>query len=241
MPRLRALIVINCSTSTAMLRNFSVFSNLSTLRSLWLEKVSVTQLNDTTIPLKNLRKISLILCKLNNRLEKSMVDLPHIFPCLSELAIDHCDDLTYMPSSTSQMKALKRLSITNCHSLTELPADLGELKSLEILRLYACPELKTLPPSICELVWLKYLDISQCVKLKLLPGEIGKLAKLEKIDMRECPALWNVPKSALSLESIRRVICDEEVSWQWEDLKSGLPNLSIQVAQKSFDLDWLYE
>ncbi|KAM7279826.1 hypothetical protein ACFE04_006960 [Oxalis oulophora] len=241
MPKIRALIVINCSAVTAMLKNFSVFSNLASLRSLWLEKVSVTHLNGSTIPLKNLRKISLILCKLNNRVSKTMVDLPHIFPCLSELTIDHCDDLSYLPSTTSKMKALKRLSITNCPILHELPADLGKLESLEILRLYACPELKTLPPSVCDLIWLKYLDVSQCVNMKYFPEDLGKLESLEKIDMRECPALWNVPKSASSLKSIRRVICDEEVSSQWEELKNALPNLSIQVEQKSFDLDWLFE
>jgi Leucine-rich repeat (LRR) protein len=93
-----------------------------------------------------------------------------------------------------------------------------------------------LPPSISDLVCLKFLDISQCVNLKALPEGIGKLSRLEKIDMREC-SLMKLPYSVASLESLRVVICDEDVSWLWMDLKKV--NLDVQVAEKCFSLDWL--
>ncbi|EEF52466.1 leucine-rich repeat-containing protein, putative [Ricinus communis] len=234
MPKLRALIVINHSTRNATLHNFSAFSNLANLRSLWLEKVSIKQLTESTIPLRSLRKISLILCKINNSL-----DQVEIFPSLSELTIDHCDDLIKLPPSISRMQSLRILSITNCHNLQELLPNLGNLKCLQILRFYACPILKMLPSSICELTWLKYLDISQCVNLKRLPENIGKLSSLEKIDMRECSRIWSLPQSVVSLESLRCVICDEEASWLWKD--AGKDNVHVQVAEKHFGIDWLDE
>ncbi|XP_027369137.1 probable disease resistance protein At4g33300 isoform X2 [Abrus precatorius] len=233
MPNLRALIIINYSTSYACLHNVSVFRNLTNLRSLWLEKVSTPQLSG--IVLRNLGKLFIVLCKVNNSLEGKE------FPHLSELTLDHCDDLTRLPSSICGMKSLQNLSLTNCHNLTQLPVELGKLRSLEILRLYACPDLKTLPPSICDMTRLKYIDISQCVNLTCFPEEIGRLVSLEKIDMRECPMIRNLPKSSVSLQSLQLVICDEEVYGMWSDVEMAKPNLHIQVSEQYFDLDWLRE
>ncbi|XP_039069945.1 probable disease resistance protein At4g33300 [Hibiscus syriacus] len=241
MPKLKALIVINYGTTAAILKNFSAFTTLAYLRSLWLEKVWVPQLTNPTVPLKNLQKLSMVLCKVSNNFNPSVLDLPLIFPCISDLIIDHCDDLIKLPLSICEVNSLKSLSITNCHRLCELPADLGMLKKLQILRLYACPELKVLPPSIGELIGLKYLDISQCVNLRCLPREIVKLARLEKIDMRECSQIMSLPPgNALSnLKSLRRVICDDEVLWQWKYLEKAMPELYVQVAEKWYSLDWL--
>ncbi|KAK3231479.1 hypothetical protein Dsin_003360 [Dipteronia sinensis] len=149
MQNLKSLIVINYSTSNATLYNFSVCSNLANLRSLWFERVSISQLPELTVPLKKLRKLSLVLCTIKNRLDQPDVDLPQMFPCLLELIIDHCDDLIKLPLSICEINSLKCLSITNCHILHELPADIGQLRSLQIMRLYACPVLRTLPPGIC--------------------------------------------------------------------------------------------
>ncbi|KAF8405132.1 hypothetical protein HHK36_010030 [Tetracentron sinense] len=239
MPKLRALIIINYSTSNTVLHNLSVFHHLGNLRSLWFEKITVPQLPKTTVPLRNLRKISLVLCKVNNILHGSAVDLPMIFPRLSELMMDHCVDLIELPSSICQVHSLEILSITNCHGLLELPAYLGSLNSLQILRLYACPAIKKLPPGICELEWLKYLDISQCVNLSSLPEEIGRLISLEKIDMRECSQIRNLPGSIASLRSLHRVICDEEAALLWKEVEMVIPDLRVQVAEECFNLDWL--
>ncbi|KHN12752.1 Putative disease resistance protein [Glycine soja] len=240
MPNLRALIIINYSATYACLLNVSVFKNLSNLRSLWLEKVSTPELS--SIVLENLGKLFIVLCKVNNSLVEKEVDLAQVFPNLLELTLDHCDDLIQLPSSICGMKSLQNLSLTNCHNLTQLPVELGKLRSLEILRLYACPDLKTLPNSISHMIRLKYMDISQCVNLTCFPEEIGSLVSLEKIDMRECSMIRNVPKSALSLQSLRLVICDEEVSGIWKEVEKAKPNnFHIQVSEQYFDLDWLKE
>ncbi|WOH05974.1 hypothetical protein DCAR_0625397 [Daucus carota subsp. sativus] len=241
MPKLRALVIINYSSSSAVLHNTSVFSNLANLTSLWFEKVSVPQLPSATTPFKKLRKISLVLCKISPSHDQSSLDMPHLFPRLEELTMDHCIDLIELHPSICCIKKLKSLSITNCDSLTKLPLDIGNLKFLQILRINACPNLDKLPQGICELTQLKYIDISQCINLRTLPQEIGKWICLEKIDMRECPQIKVLPKSAVSLRSLLRVICDEEISVQWEKLLKVIPNLYVQIAEECFNLDWLAE
>lgn len=237
MPRLRALILINNGTSNAVLHNSSVFSSLPDLRSLWFEKITLPLLPDTTVPLKKLLKVSLVLCDISN-----VSGLPRLFPLLSELTLDHCINLTELPSSICEMARLRSLSVTNCDGLEELPAELGRLESLEIMRLCGCPSLKKLPGGVGRLFRLKYLDVSQCVHLGGLPEEMGGCGSLEKIDMRECPQIRSLPPSinSLSLRSLRRVVCDEEVSWLWEEMEKARPGL-CQVPQECFTLDWLNE
>ncbi|KAF3529291.1 hypothetical protein DY000_02036691 [Brassica cretica] len=227
MIRLRFLVIINNGMSPAVLHNLSVFANLSKLKSLWLERVHVPELYNTTIPMKHLHKMSLILCKINNSFDQTGVDVSSIFPKLGDLTIDHCDDLVTLPSSICKMTSLNSLSITNCPRLGELPKTLSKLQALELLRLHACHELKALPVEICELLQLKYLDISQCVSLICLPEDIGKLKMLEKIDMRECYISSKV-RSAVSLESLRHVNCDKDVAFIWEDVEKAVPGLRIE-------------
>ncbi|KAF3504712.1 hypothetical protein F2Q69_00045620 [Brassica cretica] len=240
MGRLRALVIINNGMSPAHLHDFSTFTNLAKLKSLWLERVHVPELSTSTVPLKSLRKMSLILCKINNSFDQTAVDMSQIFPNLSDLTIDHCDDLVELPANVCGITSLNSISITNCPRISELPRNLRKLKALQLLRLYACLELKALPVEICELPRLKYLDISQCVNLSFLPEEIGKVRTLEKIDMREC-SLTSIPSSAASLTSLRHVICDVETLWMWEHVEKVVPGLRVEGAEKCFSLDWLNE
>ncbi|WZZ23144.1 probable disease resistance protein At5g04720 [Brassica rapa] len=240
MGRLRALVIINNGMSPARLHDFTTFTNLAKLKSLWLERVHVPELSTSTVPLKSLRKMSLILCKINNSFVQTSVDMSQIFPNLSDLTIDHCDDLVELPTTVCGITSLNSISITNCPRISELPRNLSKLKALQLLRLYACLELKALPVEICELPRLKYLDISQCVNLSFLPEEIGKVRTLEKIDMREC-SLTNIPSSAASLTSLRHVICDVETLWMWEHVEKVVPGLRVEGAEKCFSLDWLNE
>ncbi|KAL9234490.1 hypothetical protein vseg_009360 [Gypsophila vaccaria] len=239
MPRLRALILINHTTSHAVLHNLPMFANMTDLRSLWFERISVPQLPKNIIPMEKLHKISFVLCKIDRSFDPSVNDLPWIFPNLSELTIDHCTDLVNLPVTICLLRSLRTLSITNCHNLRELPFDIGMLGSLQILRVYACPNLKSLPSGICQLVRLKYVDISQCVNLSCLPDDFGRLMRLEKIDMRECCHITTLPKSLMSMKSLRHVICDSDISWMWEEVKSVITGLKIQVVEECFDLDWL--
>ncbi|KAG0521469.1 hypothetical protein BDA96_08G163300 [Sorghum bicolor] len=239
MQNLKALVLINYGTSSAALDNLSAFTTLNGLRSLWLEKIRLPPLPKTTIPLKNLHKISLVLCELNSSLRGSTMDLSMTFPRLSNLTIDHCIDLKELPSSICEISSLETISISNCHDLTELPYELGKLHCLSILRVYACPALWRLPASVCSLKRLKYLDISQCINLTDLPEELGHLTSLEKIDMRECSRLRSLPRSSSSLKSLGHVVCDEETALLWREAEQVIPDLRVQVAEECYNLDWL--
>ncbi|KAI4987165.1 hypothetical protein ZWY2020_019965 [Hordeum vulgare] len=241
MQNLKALVLINYGTTSAALDNLSAFTTLSDLRSLWLEKITLPPLPKSTIPLKNLRKISLVLCELNNSLRGSTMDLSMTFPRLSNLTIDHCVDLKELPPSLCEISSLESISLSNCHDLTELPYELGKLHCLSILRVYACPALWKLPPSVCSLKRLKYLDISQCINLTDLPEELGHLTNLEKIDMRECSRLRSLPRSSSSLKSLGHVVCDEETAMLWREAEQVIPDLRVQVAEECYNLDWLVD
>ncbi|KAJ4781187.1 Disease resistance protein ADR1 [Rhynchospora pubera] len=241
MQNLKTLVLTNYGTTCATLKNLTAFTSLNSLRNLWLEKISLPPLPKTTIPLKSLRKISLVQCELNNSLKGSKMDLSMTFPRLSDLTLDHCIDLKEIPSSICEVTSLTSITISNCHDLTELPYELGKLGSLEILRVYACPALRLLPRSICRLKRLKYLDISQCITMRDLPEELGHLISLEKIDMRECSQLKSIPRSYSSLKSLGHVVCDEELASLWKEAEREIPDLRVQVAEECYNLDWIVE
>lgn len=241
MPRLKSLVLINYGTSSAVLHNLPVFASLDNLRGLWLEKITIPPLCKTTVPLVNLRKLSLVLCKVSKSLNSSATNLPLLFPQLSDLTIDHCIDLSKLPSTVCGFQSLESLSITNCHDLNELPPELGRLNSLQILRLYGCPSLKKLPQAICGLKRLKYLDISQCMNLRSLPEGMDQMISLEKLDMRECWQIKTLPMSIMLLRSLAHVICDEGIAFLWKEAEKAIPELWIQVAEESFTLDWLVQ
>ncbi|XXG63520.1 hypothetical protein AAC387_Pa05g1690 [Persea americana] len=241
MPKLKALVLINYGTASAVLHNLSVFASLDNLRGLWLEKIAIPPLCRNTVPLVNLRKLSLVLCEVSKSLNGSATNLPLFFPRLSDLTIDHCIDLSNMPSTVCGFQSLESLSITNCHDLNELPPELGRLNSLQVLRLYGCLSLKKLPQAICGLKRLKYLDISQCMNLRSLPEGMDQMISLEKLDMRECSQIKTLPISSMLLRSLGHVICDEGIAFLWKETEKAIPELWIQVAEERFTLDWLVQ
>ncbi|CBI23290.3 unnamed protein product, partial [Vitis vinifera] len=62
MDELKVLVVTNYGFCTAELTNFSVLGSLSNLKRIRLEKVSIPTLCKTSIELKNLEKLSLVMC-----------------------------------------------------------------------------------------------------------------------------------------------------------------------------------
>ncbi|KAK1316248.1 putative disease resistance protein [Acorus calamus] len=241
MSKLKSLVINNHGTSSARLHNLSVFTSMNGLRSLWLEKITIPPMPRTTIPLKRLRRISLVLCEVNESLQGSKVDLQALFPQLVDLNVDHCIDLAGLPPSICRLGCLENLSITNCHDLQELPNQLGDLNSLRILSVSACPCLDRLPRSISQLSRLKYLDISQCVNLLDLPEGLGQMTSLEKIDMRECSEIRSLPLSVISLRSLGHVVCNEDMAFLWKEVGKAIAELRVEVVKECFSVDWLNE
>jgi Leucine-rich repeat (LRR) protein len=240
MPKLKVLIIYNYSSKRAILHGLPGFSSDTQLKSVLLQKLIVPPLYEYCRSWECLEKLSVCLCEgLGNM---TLFDKAQAlkFPKLVEINFDHCSDLEELPGSICSLTSLERLSVTNCHLIQKLPDDLGRLRSLRLLRLSTCPSLSMLPPSICRLQHLKFLDISLCMSLKDLPMEFDQLPKLKMLDMNECSGLEMLPKTLAKLSSLKRVICDEHTEQQWLAIKaSAMPNLTVDVVEERFNLDWL--
>ncbi|TYJ10387.1 hypothetical protein E1A91_A11G204900v1 [Gossypium mustelinum] len=238
MDKLKVLIAMNNSIYPAEVSNFQLVYSLSNLKRIRLEKVSVPSFSTSSFQLKNLRKISLVMCNISQAFEKGTNKMSDNFPNLLEIDIDYCDDLMELGEGLCDIVQLMKLSITNCHKLRALPEGIGKLVNLEVLRLTSCTDLMALPETIGSLSQLTILDISDCLSIKNLPTRIGELHNLTKLSMRGCSSC-NLPSTITKLQHLKDVICDEETAYQWEFLKSYLTNLKVTVHEQDINLNWL--
>ncbi|MFS7919669.1 putative powdery mildew resistance protein, RPW8 [Helianthus anomalus] len=226
MKSLEVLIITNYGYHFSEIQNFPALEHLSGLTKIRLDHVSISSISETILMLENLRKLSLIMCKIGNNFNK---DFPNKLTNLLEIDIESCDDLVTFPASLCNLKCLKKLSITNCHRLTSLSVDFGNLSNLEVLRLASCTELPTLPESITNLKNLRIIDLSQCLNLCELPAHIGELDTLETIDATGCTGLAELPESIKDFDFDKvEVFCDEEAFTLWNDFK----NLKVKMVEK---------
>ncbi|KAJ9691626.1 hypothetical protein PVL29_013733 [Vitis rotundifolia] len=233
MDKLKVLVLTNYGFSIPELTNFSVLGSLSSLKRIRLERVSIPTLCNTTVELKNLEKITLVMCKINQVFNSSAIQMPVMLPTLKEINIDSCYDLVGLPEWLCDSVQLRKLSISNCHKPSTLPEGMGRLGNLEVLRLHACTKLVGLPDSIARLHNLAFLDISGCFRMRELPKQMGELCSLEKLYMRRCSRLRELPTSIMRIKQLK-IICDTETAHLWED--HNFTNLRID---ETTDLNWL--
>ncbi|GMI74752.1 N REQUIREMENT GENE 1.1 [Hibiscus trionum] len=238
MDKLKFLILMNDGIYPTEVTNFWLLYSLSNLKRIRLEKVSVPSLDMCSLHLKSLRKISLVMCNISQAFEKGTNKMSDVFPNLSEIEIDYCDDLVELGEGLCDLVQLVKLSITNCHKLRTLPEGIGKLVNLDVLRLTSCTELATLPETIGNLSRLTILDISDCLSITYMPSRIGELHNLKKLYMRGCSGC-NLPPIITKLQHLEEVICDEETAYKWESFQSYLPNLRVTVPEENINLDWL--
>lgn len=240
MDELRALIVTNYGFYSTELTNFSVLSSLSNLRRIRLEKVSIPTLCNTATELKNLEKISLVMChKIDQAFAMSTMEVKEMFPKLREINIDYCNDLVELPEGFCHLDRLNKLSITNCHKLSALTEEIGILENLEVLRVRACTSVSGLPESVASLHKLRVLDITDCFRMKNFPNGIGQVDSLREIHMRGCSNVCELPSSVANLVDLEKVICDEDNAIRWEFWKDSLQSLRLIVPEKVHSLSWL--
>uniref|UniRef100_A0A2P2JH99 Leucine-rich repeat-containing protein n=2 Tax=Rhizophora mucronata TaxID=61149 RepID=A0A2P2JH99_RHIMU len=237
MKRLNVLIITNCGISPVELTNFLLLSSASGVRRLRLEKLSLPSFLLNSVRMKNLQKISLVMCNVSQAFGNLFAQMTDAFPNLVEVLIDYCNDLVQLPAGFCNLILLKKLSITNCHKLSALPDDIAKLQNLEVLRLNSCIELLELPESIGRLDKLSILDISDCLSMARLPESIGGLRSLNKLYMIDCSSC-KLPASASNLFNLNEVICDEETAASWEDFTPFLPELLVKV-HRDINLNWL--
>jgi len=241
MPKLKVVIIYNYSSKRARLHWLPSFPSFTQMKSVLVERLIVSPLSEYCRFSGSLEKLSVCLCEgLGNMTLLDKEEQVPKFPMFLEINFDHCSDLEELPGKICDLTCLQKLSVTNCHLIQKLPDDLGRLRSLRVLRLSACPSLSMLPPSLSKLQQLEFLDISLCRSLKDLPMEFDQLSKLKMLDMRECSGLKKLPKALAKLKSLRRVICDESTGRQWQAIKASvMPNLTVEVVEERFNLDWL--
>ncbi|KAL4644917.1 hypothetical protein ACB092_02G198700 [Castanea dentata] len=237
---LKVLIVSNCGFFHAEIKNFQLLWSLPNLKRIRLEKISISCLCKTLVPLKSLRKLSLFMCNIGTAFENCTIQGSYALPNLKEINIDYCNDLVELPVGLCDIIHLKKLCITNCHKLSILPKGIGKLVNLEVLRIRSCTNLSELSESIRSLHKLSILDISDCLSISKLPKYIGELCNLKVLNMKGCLRLCNpLPESTIYLKQLMIVVCDEERAKLWEPIKDVLIKLKIEVAKKDINLNWL--
>ena len=238
MDGLKVLIVANYGFFRAKISNFQLLGSLLNLKRIRLEKVSISSLCMTHLPLKSLKKISLFTCNIDTTFENCTIQVSKALPNLTEISIDYCLDLVELPVWLCDILHLRKLSITNCHKLAALPEGIGKLVNLEVLRFRSCTKLLELPESIRGLSKLHDLDISNCLSISKLPKHIGELCNLEVLNMKGCLSLHNpLPRSTIHLEQLMLVVCDEERAKLWEPIKELLTKLKVEVAEIDINLN----
>ena len=240
MDELKVLIVANYGFFHAEISNFQLLGSLLNLKRIRLEKVSISSLCKTHVPLKSLKKISLFMCNIDKAFENCTIQVSNALPNLIEISIDYCVDLVELPVGLCDIFHLRKLSITNCHKLVALPEGTGKLVNLEVLRFRSCTDLSKLPEMIRGLSKLRILDISDCLSISKLPKHIGELCNLKVLNMKGCLSLRNpLPESTIDLKQLMLVVCDKERAKLWEPIKEFLTELKVEVAEIDINLNWL--
>ncbi|THG03288.1 probable disease resistance protein At5g66900 isoform X1 [Camellia sinensis] len=239
MDQLKVLIVTNYGFCSAEISNFPLLGHLSSLRRIRFEHISISSIAKTMLQLKNLQKISLVMCKFDDAFGNCTIQIADMLPNLVEIVIDCCNDLVEFPAWLCNISSLKRLDITNCHELIALPEAFGKLENLEVLRLHACTKLLELPESIGRLQKFRFLDLSDCISISKLTERMGELSSLRKLNVRGGRGLSELPSSVKNLKQLEDLICDEETGYLWENYKIHLPNLKFHVLKEDVNLDWL--
>ena len=82
-------------------------------------------------------------------------------------------NMTSLPESVGECKALQTLKLNSCFHLTSLPERLGECKALRNLLLQRCDDLTSLPERLGECEALQTLRLNGCTALASLPDLSG--------------------------------------------------------------------
>ncbi|KAK9276735.1 hypothetical protein L1049_006271 [Liquidambar formosana] len=147
------------------------------------------------------------------------------FPCLEDLSLQICQQLTTAPSPFSTLKKLRIFAVDSSMPLTNISSNLSTLTSLSIervselrflpegllqnnknlasLEITTCSKLKYITPDVSGCCTsLRSLEISNCFELSYLPDGLHTLISLEEMRIDSCFSLQSIP-SIDSLKSLR--------------------------------------
>lgn len=240
MSKLKVILITNYGFHPAAeLENLEMLNLLPNVKRIRLERVSIPSLIETRVQLKNLQKLSLFMCNINEAFKNCSIQVSDMMPNLVELNIDYCSTMVELPVGLCGTVSLKKLSITSCHKLSALPEEIGKLANLELLRVNSCSDLVEFQDSVCSLEKLEFLDISYCISLSKLPDNMGELHSLKELYITRCSRLCELPPTVISLTGLRVVVCDEDMANLWEPCKGILTDLHVEVTKANVGLEWL--
>ncbi|KAL6133353.1 hypothetical protein ACLB2K_065590 [Fragaria x ananassa] len=132
-----------------------------------------------------------------------------LFPCLEELTLSGCNQLTSAPS---HFPRLKKLVIRDMNSGGKVIASIlsNELTTLTNLVIVNVREIAYLPEILLENNRnLSHLEIGDCEELICIaPPQSHCRASLQQLTIRQCRKLRCLPDYGLSLQTLRIEGCD---------------------------------
>ncbi|KAB2085697.1 hypothetical protein ES319_A05G416500v1, partial [Gossypium barbadense] len=178
-----------------------------------------------------------------------------MFPCLEELNIWSCPNLSSIPEFRG-CSSLEKLSILFCKKLSKIGDGLSSCTCLKELGLYGCPNLSSIP-ELKGFSSLQNLSIGRCNELEVIPITGGrssleklnihlceKLSKigdglststcLKELDLYGCPNLSSIPelKGFSSLQNLSIGRCNELEVFPMTGGCSSLEKLNIHLCEK---------
>ncbi|KAA8531410.1 hypothetical protein F0562_006094 [Nyssa sinensis] len=168
-----------------------------------------------------------------NLVEWSELVLPSagaVFPCLEQLYINGCPQLTTIPGGFS-----KDLDSFPCPNSVDV---MQQLVSLKDLTLKGWPKLKSLPEPLQHLTLLKELTVTYFDELVALPDWLGSLSSLELLWFWHCKNLMYLPavEEMRRLRKLQRLLiggcplleekCDKRSGSEWYKI-AHIPSVTI--------------
>ena len=128
---------------------------------------------------------------------------------LTSLHIEACTGLRTLPDGLETLR-LQRLDIRCCQDFAMLPTCVARIKTLRVLEIAGCKTFTSLPSSIGDLTELRHLTVTSlsdqiASSFTGIPDSIGRLQQLESMSFSFCPALQRLPRTLLSLSSLREL------------------------------------
>ncbi|XP_050212049.1 disease resistance protein RGA2-like [Mercurialis annua] len=128
-----------------------------------------------------------------------------VFPCLEELRIDACSNLTKIPMQSLPFSLLE-LRVERCDQLNYLFDEIQSFTCLQSLTMIGCSKLTCLPSTLQSLTLLEKLSVRDCIGLTSIHEDLGRLNSLIFLEIRNCKSLSNFSEKILgSLTGLKRL------------------------------------
>ncbi|XP_075638188.1 receptor-like protein 7 [Castanea sativa] len=180
-----------------------VIHNLTQLRELLLDESDMSSIRPNSLMnlSSSLTTLSLNYCKLQGKLENSILCLPSIQTL--DLGFNFNLDLGSLPKSNWSSSYLKFLDLSYISFSEKLPGSIGNLKSLKHLDLYNCNFTGSISTSIGNLTKLTYLALSSNNFRGLLPLSLFNLPNLSSLYLDNNQLVGPLPNHVSGLLSLK--------------------------------------